>query len=94
MFGQLPQVEFGRLPEQSITLHQLLDQFCRRMREQVQSRGIQVRPFSQVGCKDAPEIDGSALRTRSMTIRANLAKLAVSSWAAAASRSTICAARR
>jgi integrase len=54
MYGQLPQVVV-RLAGQSIILHQLLDQFCHRMREQVQSCGIQVRPFSQVGCK---EIDG------------------------------------
>jgi len=42
MYGQLPQAEFVRRADQSITLHQLLDQFSHRMREQVQSRGISV----------------------------------------------------
>src|SRR5262245_14954008 len=48
MYSQPPQVEFARQAEQSITLHQLLDRFSHRMREQVQSRGISVRPFFAV----------------------------------------------
>jgi hypothetical protein len=48
MYSQPPQVEFARRAEQSITLHQLLDRFSHRMREQVQLRGISVRPFFAV----------------------------------------------
>ena len=64
MYGQLPQVEFVRLAEQSITLHQLLDQFSHRMRCHLPAAGPCGPPGAPSSARLAAKRKGCYILTR------------------------------